>query len=177
LSLHVFLPVLVALGETFSKIEGAKDGVKTVHLTGGAPIKADQVMLAIGRNPVTTDLGLETAGVEMDGRGFVKVDDYSKTNVNVFRAHFRPMKNTLSGSSEKMLMKIIVDAKTDMVVGLHIMGHGAGEMAQALGIAVKMKATKADFDRTMAVHPTAAEELVTMYSPSYTVVDGKRQES
>ena len=72
----------VRLGETFSKIEGAKDGVKTVHLTGGAPIKADQVMLAIGRNPVTTDLGLETAGVEMDGRGFVKVDDYSKTNVD-----------------------------------------------------------------------------------------------
>ena len=72
-------------------------------------------------------------------------------------------------------MKIIVDAASDKVVGLHIMGHGAGEMAQSLGVALKMGATKADFDRTMAVHPTAAEELVTMYSPSYRIVNGKRQ--
>ena len=63
-------------------------------------------------------------------------------------------------------MKILVDSKTDRVVGLHILGDGAGEMAQCLGIAVKMGATKADFDRTMAVHPTAAEELVTMYGPA-----------
>lgn len=237
----------VRLMQTFNKIEGRKDGAKTVTLSDGSSIKVDEVMLAIGRDPMTANLGLEAAGVAMDGRGFVKVDDYSRTNIeniwavgdvtnrmaltpvaihesmclietefknnptkpdhdliatavfsqpeigtvglseeaagekysklNVFRAHFRPMRNTLSGSSEKMLMKIIVDADTDIVVGLHIMGHSAGEMAQTLGIAVKMKATKADFDRTMAVHPTAAEELVTMYAPSYTVVDGKRQES
>jgi len=237
----------VRLMQTFNKIEGTKDGAKTVTLSDGSSIKVDEVMLAIGRDPMTANLGLEAAGVAMDGRGFVKVDDYSRTNIeniwavgdvtnrmaltpvaihesmclietefknnptkpdhdliatavfsqpeigtvglseeaagekysklNVFRAHFRPMRNTLSGSSEKMLMKIIVDADTDIVVGLHIMGHSAGEMAQTLGIAVKMKATKADFDRTMAVHPTAAEELVTMYAPSYTVVDGKRQES
>lgn len=237
----------VRLMQTFNKIEGRKDGAKTVTLSDGSSIKVDEVMLAIGRDPMTANLGLEAAGVAMDGRGFVKVDDYSRTNIeniwavgdvtnrmaltpvaihesmclietefknnptkpdhdliatavfsqpeigtvglseeaagekysklNVFRAHFRLMRNTLSGSSEKMLMKIIVDADTDIVVGLHIMGHSAGEMAQTLGIAVKMKATKADFDRTMAVHPTAAEELVTMYAPSYTVVDGKRQES
>ncbi len=67
-------------------------------------------------------------------------------------------------------MKIIVDAATDKVVGVHIMGHEAGEMAQLLGIAVKMGATKADFDATMAVHPTAAEELVTMRSVSRQVI-------
>ncbi|MEM9278828.1 MAG: FAD-dependent oxidoreductase, partial [Pseudomonadota bacterium] len=97
--------------------------------------------------------------------------------LGVYRAHFRPMKNTLSGATDKMLMKIIVDAETDKVVGLHVMGHGAGEMAQTLGVAIKMGAKKADFDRTMAVHPTAAEELVTMYSPSYRIVNGERQET
>ena len=59
-------------------------------------------------------------------------------------------------------MKIVVDGETDRVLGVHILGEDAGEMAQLLGIAVKMGATKADFDRTMAVHPTAAEELVTL---------------
>ena len=97
------------------------------------------------------------------------------SDLEVYRAHFRPMRNTLSGASDKMLMKIIVDATTDRVVGLHIMGHAAGEIAQALGVAIKMGATKADFDKTMAVHPTAAEELVTMYAPSYRVINGMRQ--
>ena len=72
------------------------------------------------------------------------------------------MKATLSGHPEKTIMKIVVDGQTDQVLGVHILGHEAGEMAQLLGIAVRMKATKADFDATMAVHPTAAEELVTM---------------
>jgi glutathione reductase (NADPH) len=74
------------------------------------------------------------------------------------------MKATLSGRAEKTIMKIVVDGKTDRVLGVHVLGHDAGEMAQLLGIAVKMGATKADFDATMAVHPTAAEELVTLRS-------------
>jgi glutathione reductase (NADPH) len=65
-----------------------------------------------------------------------------------------------------VLMKLVVDAATDRVVGCHIIGEGAGEMIQLVGIAVKSGATKADFDATMAVHPTAAEELVTMRQPS-----------
>ena len=65
-----------------------------------------------------------------------------------------------------MLMKLVVDGTTDRVVGCHIVGDGAAEMVQVLGIAVRMKATKADFDATMALHPTAAEELVTMRTPS-----------
>ena len=72
------------------------------------------------------------------------------------------MRATLSGREEKVLMKIIVDGKTDKVLGVHIMGHEAGEMIQLIGIAMKMGVTKADLDATMAVHPTASEELVTM---------------
>lgn len=94
--------------------------------------------------------------------------------VHVFKASFRPMKNILPGREEKMLMKTIVDAKTDRVVGVHIVGPESGEMSQLLGISLKIGATKADFDKTMAVHPTAAEELVTSYSPSYVLKNGKR---
>ena len=87
-------------------------------------------------------------------------------NLDIYMAKFRPMKNTLAGNDEKMLMKLIVDADSDRVLGCHILGPDSGEMAQLLGIAVKMGATKADFDTTMAVHPTASEELVTMKDPS-----------
>lgn len=95
-------------------------------------------------------------------------------DIDVFRAEFRPMKATLSGSAGKMLMKLIVDSASGKVVGAHVMGPDAGEMAQLLAIPLKMGALKADFDRTMAVHPTAAEELVTMYQPSYRVRGGAR---
>jgi glutathione reductase (NADPH) len=86
-------------------------------------------------------------------------------DIDVYRTAFRPMRATLSGAADRVLMKLIVDKATDKVVGVHIMGHDAGEMIQLAGVAVTMGATKADFDRTVAVHPTAAEELVTMRSP------------
>jgi len=95
-------------------------------------------------------------------------------DVSVFFTQFRPMKNTLSGRNEKMTMKIVVDAGTDRVLGVHILGPDAGEMVQTLAIALKMGATKSDFDRTMALHPSAAEELVTMYAPSYRLKNGNR---
>jgi Na+/pantothenate symporter len=95
------------------------------------------------------------------------------SNLDIWRAKFRPMKHTLSGRDEKMLMKMIVDADTDRVVGLHVLGDSAGEMAQTLGVAIKMGATKADFDATMAVHPTATEELVTLGAPSERVRNGE----
>jgi glutathione reductase (NADPH) len=88
------------------------------------------------------------------------------SHVDIYKATFRPMKATLSGRDTRVLMKLIVDGTTDRVVGCHIVGDGAAEMVQVLGIAVKMKATKADFDATMALHPTAAEELVTMRTPT-----------
>src|SRR5579864_3210175 len=85
--------------------------------------------------------------------------------VDIYKATFRPMKATLSGRDTRVLMKLVVDGVSDRVLGVHIVGDGAAEMVQVLGIAVKMKATKADFDATMALHPTAAEELVTMRTP------------
>ena len=88
------------------------------------------------------------------------------SHVDIYKASFRPMKATMSGRDTRILMKLVVDAGSDRVVGCHIVGDGAAEMAQLLGIAVKMKATKADFDATMALHPTAAEELVTMRTPT-----------
>jgi len=96
------------------------------------------------------------------------------SEIEVYRAEFRPMKATLSGRAEKMIMKLIVNASDRKVVGAHILGHDAGEMAQLLGVTLKAGCTKDDFDRTMAVHPTAAEELVTMYQPSYRVKNGER---
>ncbi|MEP3275233.1 MAG: glutathione-disulfide reductase [Stappiaceae bacterium] len=86
--------------------------------------------------------------------------------LDIYSSSFRPMKLTLTDRDEKTFMKVIVDAETDKVLGVHVMGHDAGELAQVLGIAIKMGATKADFDATVAVHPTAAEELVTLREPS-----------
>jgi len=82
--------------------------------------------------------------------------------VDIYKTSFRPMKATLAGRDTRTFMKLVVDGTSDRVLGCHIVGPDAGEMIQLIGIAVKMKATKADFDAVMAVHPTAAEELVTM---------------
>ena len=83
-------------------------------------------------------------------------------DVAIYKSTFRPMMNTLSGSEERTTMKIVVHESTDKVLGVHILGPHSGELIQAVGIAVTMGATKAQFDATVAVHPTAAEELVTM---------------
>ncbi len=87
---------------------------------------------------------------------------------DVYKAMFRPLKATLSGRDTTVLLKLIVDGQTDRVVGCHIVGEGAAEMVQLAAVAVKMRATKADFDATMALHPTIAEELVTMRTRSAT---------
>ena len=94
-------------------------------------------------------------------------------NLDIYKTAFRPLKGTLSGRSDRTLMKLIVDAETDCVLGAHVLGPGAGEMAQLLAIPLKMNATKADFDATMAVHPTAAEELVTFAAPTERIRNGK----
>ena len=86
--------------------------------------------------------------------------------ITVYRSDFKPMKHTLSGSDERSFMKLIVDTSTDQVIGLHIVGEGAGEMLQGFAVAMKAGATKADFDATIGIHPTSAEELVTMRTPS-----------
>jgi glutathione reductase (NADPH) len=92
-------------------------------------------------------------------------------NVTVFRSEFSPLKNTLSGSGERTLMKLVVDTATDRVVGLHMVGTDAGEVVQGFAVALKAGATKAVFDATIGIHPTAAEEFVTMREPAAAAYD------
>lgn len=86
--------------------------------------------------------------------------------VTIFRTDFKPLKHTLSGSSERVFMKLVVETKTDRVVGLHMVGAEAGEIVQGFAVALKAGATKAVFDSTIGIHPTAAEEFVTMREPA-----------
>ena len=87
--------------------------------------------------------------------------------IDIYKSTFRPLRHTMTGRDEKMMMKLIVDQKTDKVLGCHIFGHSAAEIIQIVGVALKMGATKAQFDSTIALHPSAAEELVTMRIKSY----------
>ena len=123
------------------------------------PVNHADVPTAVFSEPEVGVVGLTEAQA---CRAFAKVDVYKST--------FRPLKATLAGRDTRTFMKLLVDGATDRVIGCHIVGPEAGEMIQLIGIAVKMKATKADFDATMAVHPTAAEELVTMREKSATHV-------
>lgn len=140
--MHNLTPVAIREGHTLSdRLFGGKNVV----------CDAENIPTAVFTTPEVGVVGLteQTARERFD-------------IVDIYRASFRPMRATLSGSEERVLMKIVVDGKTDKVLGVHLMGHDAGEMIQLVGVAVKMGATKADLDATMAVHPTAAEELVTM---------------
>jgi glutathione reductase (NADPH) len=124
--------------------------VKTVF--EGIPTKPDHTLIptAVFTQPEIGTVGLS----EEQAR--------DEEPIEVYATSFRPMMHILAERTEKMLMKLVVSVATRKVLGVHIVGHGAGEMIQLAGIAVKMGATKEDFDQTVAVHPTAAEELVTM---------------
>jgi len=204
----------------------------SLRLAGGETIETDLVMYATGRAPKTRGIGLEEAGVELNDKGAVVVDEYSRTAIDniwavgdatdrlnltpvaiaegaavaetlfggtqakvdhanvpsavfsappigtvgltedqaratgratdVYVSRFRPMKHTLSGRDEQTFMKLVVDGESDRVVGCHMMGMDAPEIVQGLGIALKCGATKAAFDATVGIHPSAAEEFVTM---------------
>ena len=123
------------------------------HVFGGSQEKVDHTRIptAVFSQPEIGTVGL----TEEQARK-------AHTSVDIYKTSFRPMKHTLSGRDERMMMKLVVDGETDRVLGCHICGEGAGEMAQLLGISIRAGAKKADFDATMAVHPTASEELVTM---------------
>lgn len=214
-----------------ARIEKRGDAL-LAEMEDGSEIEADAIMYATGRDPNARGIGLEEAGVELNGKGAVVVDDYFKTSVdsiyaigdvidrialtpvaiaegmvladNLFRggsgtmdyadvptavfsqpnigtvglteaqarekygavdiytSSFKPMKHTLTGSDEQTFMKLIVDRASDRVIGFHIVGPDAGETTQGVGIAFKCGATKAQFDATVGIHPTAAEEFVTM---------------
>jgi glutathione reductase (NADPH) len=216
----------------FRSIEKRDDGTLAVHLDGCDPIEADAVLMATGRTPNTKNLGLEEVGVELDGKGAIKVDERNQSSVasifavgdvtnriqltpvairegqafsdtfyggkptvvdyanvpsavfshppigavgmteaearnklgsiRVYTSDFRAMKNVLAGRNERALYKMIVNAATDQVVGLHMIGPDAPEILQAAAVAVKAGLTKADFDATVALHPSMAEELVLL---------------
>jgi glutathione reductase (NADPH) len=216
----------------FERVDKKPDGLH-VRLRNGDTLVADQVLMAAGRDPSTRGLGCEAAGVALNARGAVVVDEYSRTtkpniyaigdvtervnltpvaiheamclidtlfrdtptkpdhanvatavftqppvgtvglteaearerfgNVDIYRARFRPLKHTISGRGERVMAKLVVDHASDRVVGAHMVGVDAPEIIQALAVAVKARVTKAQFDATMAVHPTTAEEFVVMY--------------
>ena len=98
--------------------------------------------------------------------GFTEDEARSKFgHIRLFKSTFKPMKHTISGRDEKTFMKLIVDKASDRVVGVHMMGPDAGEIMQGIAIALRAGATKATFDTTIGIHPTAAEEFVTMREP------------
>jgi glutathione reductase (NADPH) len=120
-----------------------------------------------GNKPVTVDHDLiPTAVFATPEVGTVGLPEHMARErhpkVDIYKATFRPLKNTVSGRDERTLMKLVVDADSDRILGCHVLGPDAAEIVQMAAIAMRMKATKADFDSTMALHPSAAEELVTM---------------
>jgi glutathione reductase (NADPH) len=142
----------VALGEAMVVVD---------HLFGPVPGKMprsmgyDLVPTAVFTHPNVGTVGLtEAQAREQCGA------------ITVFRSEFRALKHTLSGSTERTLMKLIVDTATDRVVGLHMVGAEAGEIVQGFAVAMRAGATKADFDATLGIHPTAAEEFVTLREPT-----------
>ncbi|TWI50950.1 glutathione reductase (NADPH) [Pseudomonas duriflava] len=220
-----------------ASIDKNSDGSLKVTLKNGSIHETDCVFYATGRRPMLDNLGLENVDVELDARGFVKVDElfqttepsvyaigdvigrvqltpvalaegmalarklyqpqsykplnydliasavYSLPNVGavglseeqarkqghklkIFRTTFKPTKLSLTQETERTLMKLVVDADTDKVLGCHMVGPEAPEQIQCLAIALKAGATKSCFDDTIGIHPTAAEEWVTMRSPT-----------
>ncbi|WP_368344260.1 glutathione-disulfide reductase [Pelagovum sp. HNIBRBA483] len=120
-------------------------------------------------NPTPVDHKLIPSAVftqpELGSVGLTEEEARDQEPIEVFCTSFRPMNHAFAGRSDRVLMKLIVSRETRKVLGCHIVADQAGEMIQMVGIAVKMGATKEDFDRTVAVHPTMAEELVTMKAP------------
>jgi glutathione reductase (NADPH) len=106
--------------------------------------------------------------------GLTETEAATHGDIDVYVARFRPMMNTLSTRTERMILKLIVGANGGKVLGCHILGPGAAEMIQLVAIPMGMGATKADFDRAIALHPSAAEELVTFKAPSYTYRNGAK---
>ena len=157
-----------------SSVEGiyaVGDVIDRVHLTPVALAEAMAVvdhLFGEGKRVVDYDL-IPTAVFTSPSVGTIGMSEAEARerfgSVHVFRSEFRALKHALSGSTERTLMKLVVDAATDRVVGLHMVGEDAGEVIQGFAVAMKAGATKALFDATLGIHPTVAEELVTMREP------------
>ncbi|MDX2288713.1 MAG: glutathione-disulfide reductase [Hyphomicrobiaceae bacterium] len=162
------VPSVFAVGDVCDRFNLTPVAIREGHAFadaqfGGRPVSVDYDMIptAVFSTPEIGTVGLtEHAAVQACAR------------VDVYKASFRPMRATLAGRNERTLMKLLVDGVTDRVVGCHILGPDAGEIVQMAAIALRMGATKTDFDRTMALHPSAAEELVTMRTKTATLTRG-----
>ncbi|MCP5433600.1 MAG: glutathione-disulfide reductase [Alphaproteobacteria bacterium] len=152
------VPSIYAIGDATNRMNltpvAIREGIAFVETVfKGHPTAMDYegVPTAVFSQPPIGTVGLAEAAARAAGH-----------KVDIYRTSFRTMKHAFAGREEHMLMKLVVDGETDRVLGCHIMGHEAGELIQIAGIALKARATKAEFDATCAVHPTAAEELVTI---------------
>ena len=157
------VPSVYAVGDVTDRVNltpvAIREGMAFVETVfKGNPTKPDHELIptAIFTQPEIGTVGLS----EEDAR--------EQEPIEVYATSFKPMQQSFAGRSERVLMKLVVSQKTRKVLGCHIVAPGAGEMIQLAGIAVKMGATKEDFDRTVAVHPTMSEELVTMKTPTRT---------
>jgi glutathione reductase (NADPH) len=155
---------IYAVGDVTNRINLTPVAIREGHafadtVFGGKPTKVDHtnVPTAVFSDPEIGAVGLTEAQAR---------ERLAQTDI--YKAMFKPLKATLSGRDTTVLMKLVVDGLSDRVVGCHVVGEGAAEIAQVAAVAVKMGAKKADFDATMALHPTAAEELVTMRKKSAT---------
>jgi glutathione reductase (NADPH) len=156
------VPNIYAIGDVTHRVNLTPVAIREGHafadtVFGKRPVQVDHTTIptAVFSQPEIGTVGL----TEGEARA-------QFSHVDIYRTDFRPIKSTMSGRDTRILMKLVVDGTTDRVVGCHIVGDTAAEIIQAVAIAVKMRATKADFDATFALHPTAAEELVTMRTPT-----------
>jgi len=155
-------PNIYAIGDVTHRLNLTPVAIREGHafadtVFGKRPVQVDHadIPTAVFSQPEVGTVGLTEAQARAQF-----------SHVDIYKTDFRPIKSTMSGRDTRVLMKLVVDGSSDRVVGCHIVGDAAAEMAQVVAIAVKMKATKADFDATIALHPTAAEELVTMRTPT-----------
>jgi glutathione reductase (NADPH) len=152
------VPSIYAIGDVTHRFNLTPVAIREGHafadtVFGGKTVRVDHadIPTAVFCQPEVGTVGLtETQARELYDR------------VDIYKTSFRPIKATMSGRDTRVLMKLVVDGTSDRVLGCHIVGDMAAEITQAVAIAIKMKATKADFDATVALHPSAAEELVTM---------------
>lgn len=153
------IPHIYAVGDVTDRVNLTPVAISEGHvladrLFNNQPdrtVTYDNIPTAVFSNPPIGTVGLSEEKAREKGH-----------DLEIYKSTFKPMRHTLSGRDEKTFMKLIVDKKTDIVLGAHMCGGDAPEIIQGIGIAVQCGATKADFDRTMAIHPTAAEEFVTM---------------
>ncbi|MEP6790330.1 MAG: FAD-dependent oxidoreductase, partial [Ramlibacter sp.] len=156
--------------------------VPSIHALGDVTARVQLTPVALGEAMALVD-HLFGAGKRVMGYDYIPTAVFTHPNIGtvgfsehaarkefgkitVFRSEFKPLKHTLSGSGERTFMKLLVDTASDRVVGLHMVGPDAGEVVQGFAVALKAGATKAVFDSTIGIHPTLAEEFVTMREAS-----------